>query len=68
MNFLSSVFRFLFAIVFLGFLCLSNFNHVLYAQTTSSADLLSHISAIEIKGTSDSESSQILFLIESQVG
>ncbi len=68
MNFLSSVFRFLFAIVFLGFLCLSNFNQVLYAQTTSSADLSSLISEIEIKGTSDLESSQILFLIESQVG
>ncbi len=68
MNFLSPVFRFLFAIVFLGFLCLCNFNQVLYAQTTSSADLLSLISEIEIKGTSDLESSQILFLIESQVG
>ena len=68
MNFLSSVFRFLFAIVFLGFLCLCNFNQVLYAQTTSSADLSSLISEIEIKGTSDLESSQILFLIESQVG
>jgi len=68
MNFLSSVFLFLFAIVFLGFLCLSNFNQVLYAQTTSSADLSSLISEIEIKGTSDLESSQILFLIESQVG
>ena len=68
MNFLSSVFRFLFGIVFLGFLCLCNFNQVLYAQTTSSADLLSLISEIEIKGTSDLESSQILFLIESQVG
>ena len=68
MNILSSVFRFLFAIVFLGFLCLSNFNQVLYAQTTSSADLSSLISEIEIKGTSDLESSQILFLIESQVG
>jgi len=68
MNFQSSVFRFLFAIVFLGFLCLSNFNQVLYAQTTSSTDLSSLISEIEIKGTSDLESSQILFLIESQVG
>ncbi len=68
MNFLSSVFRFLFGIVFLGFLCLCNFNQVLYAQTTSSADLSSLISDIEIKGTSDLESSQILFLIESQVG
>jgi len=68
MNFLSSVFRFLFAIVFLGFLSLCNFNQVLYAQTTSSADLSSLISEIEIKGTSDLESSQILFLIESQVG
>ena len=68
MNFLSSVFRFLFGIVFLGFLCLCNFNQVLYAQTTSSADLSSLISEIEIKGTSDLESSQILFLIESQVG
>jgi len=68
MNFLSSVYLFLFAIVFLGFLCLSNFNQVLYAQTTSSADLSSLISEIEIKGTSDLESSQILFLIESQVG
>ena len=52
----------------MGFLCLSNFNQVIYAQTTSSADLSSLISEIEIKGTSDLESSQILFLIESQVG
>ena len=68
MNLLSSVFSFLFAIVFVGYLCLSNFNQVLYAQTTSSADLFSLISEIEIKGTSELESSQILFLIESQVG
>ena len=52
----------------MGYLCLSNFNQVLYAQTTSSADLFLLISEIEIKGTSELESSQILFLIESQVG
>ena len=52
----------------MGYLCLSNFNQVLYAQTTRSADLFSLISEIEIKGTSELESSQILFLIESQVG
>lgn len=68
MNLISSVFSFLFAIVFMGYLCLSNFNQVLYAQTTSSADLFLLISEIEIKGTSELESSQILFLIESQVG
>ena len=68
MNFLSSFLRFLSTIIFLTFLSLSNFNHVLHPQTTSSSDLSSLISEIKIKGTSDLESSQILFLIESQVG
>ena len=47
---------------------MGNFKHVLNAQVESSSDLSTLISEIEIKGTSELESSQILFMIESQVG
>ena len=68
MNFLSSVFRFFVTIAFLGLLSLNIPKPLLIAQTADSSVFSAHISEIEIKGTSDLESSQILFLIESQVG
>ena len=68
MNFISSVFRFFVTIAFLGLLSSSISKPLLNAQTTVSATFSAHISEIEIKGTSDLEASQILFLIGSQVG
>ena len=68
MNFLSSVFRFFVTIAFLGLLYSSIYKPLLNAQTTDSSTFSAHISEIEIKGTSDLEASQILFLIGSQVG
>ena len=65
---LSSVFRFLAMLVFFGafsssFICIST-----SAQDTEIEGISARIEEIEIKGTSELESSQILFLIESQVG
>ena len=68
MNFLSSVFRFFVTIAFLGLLYSSISKPILNAQTTDSSTSSSQIIEIEIKGTSDLESSQILLFIESQVG
>ena len=65
---LSSVPRILVTLVFLGVLSLSVFSRFTSAQTTGSAGLSARIAEIEIKGTSELESSQIMFLIESQVG
>ena len=65
---LSSVPRILVTLVFLGVYSLSVFSHSTSAQTTGSAGLSASIAEIEIKGTSELESSQIMFLIESQVG
>ena len=65
---LSSVPRILVTLVFLGVLSLSIFSRFTSAQTTGSAGLSTSIAEIEIKGTSELESSQIMFLIESQVG
>ena len=65
---LSSVPRILVTLVFLGVLSLSVFSRFTSAQTTGSAGLSASIAEIEIKGTSELESSQIMFLIESQVG
>ncbi|MEC8981040.1 MAG: outer membrane protein assembly factor BamA [SAR324 cluster bacterium] len=65
---LSSVPRILVTLVFLGVLSLSVFSRFTSAQTTKSAGLSTSIAEIEIKGTSELESSQIMFLIESQVG
>ena len=65
---LSSVSRILVTLVFLGVLSLSVFFRFTSAQTTGSAGLSASIAEIEIKGTSELESSQIMFLIESQVG
>jgi len=65
---LSFVPRILVTLVFLGVLSLSVFSRFTSAQTTGSAGLSASIAEIEIKGTSELESSQIMFLIESQVG
>ena len=65
---LSSVPRILITLVFLAVLSLSVFSRFTSAQTTGSAGLSARIAEIEIKGTSELESSQIMFLIESQVG
>ena len=65
---LSSVPRILITLVFLAVLSLSVFSRFTSAQTTGSAGLSASIAEIEIKGTSELESSQIMFLIESQVG
>ena len=65
---LSSVPRILVTLVFLAVLSLSVFSRFTSAQTTGSAGLSARIAEIEIKGTSELGSSQIMFLIESQVG
>ncbi|MDG1488015.1 MAG: outer membrane protein assembly factor BamA [SAR324 cluster bacterium] len=65
---LSSVPRILVTLVFLAVLSLSVFSRFTSAQTTGAAGLSASIAEIEIKGTSELESSQIMFLIESQVG
>ena len=65
---LSSVPRILVTLVFLAVLSLGVFSRFTSAQTTGSAGLSASIAEIEIKGTSELESSQIMFLIESQVG
>ena len=63
-----SIFRFLAIIAFLGTFFSGIFITNVKAQQLKNADRTAHISEIEIKGTSDLESSQIMFLIESQVG
>ena len=68
MNTPFSVFRFLAIIAFLGAISSGIFIQTVKAQKLSNADTTAQISEIEIKGTSDLESSQIMFLIESQVG
>ena len=68
MNTPFSVFRFLAIIAFLGVFSSGIFITNVKAQKLENADIADQISEIEIKGTSDLESSQIMFLIESQVG
>ena len=68
MNTPFSVLRFLAIIAFLGAISSGIFIQTVKAQKLSNADTTAQISEIEIKGTSDLESSQIMFLIESQVG
>ena len=63
-----SVFRFLAIIAFLGVFSSGIFIKTVKAQQLEKAENTAQISEIEIKGTSDLESSQIMFLIESQVG
>ena len=63
-----SVFRFLAIIAFLGAFFSGLFVKNIKAQQLKNADITAQISEIEIKGTSDLESSQIMFLLESQVG
>jgi outer membrane protein insertion porin family len=65
---LSSVFRILVTFVFLSVFFSSFVPLSTIAQTTGSAGLSARIAEIEIKGTTELESSQIMFLIESQVG
>jgi len=65
---LSAVPRILVTLVFLGVFFSSVIPHSISAQSTESGDLSARIAEIEIKGTSELESSQIMFLIESQVG
>ena len=68
MNTPFSVFRFLAIIAFLGVFSSGIFIKTVKAQQLENTDTTAQISEIEIKGTSDLESSQIMFLIESQVG
>ncbi len=65
---LSSVFRFLVTLVFFAGYSLSAFPLSTNAQTSGTASFSASITEIEIKGTTELESSQIMFLIESQVG
>jgi outer membrane protein insertion porin family len=65
---LSSVFRFLVTLVFFAGYSSSAFPLSTNAQTSGTASFSASITEIEIKGTSELESSQIMFLIESQVG
>ena len=65
---LSPVFRFLMTLVIFGVFSSSISNFTLLAQSAADTSLSALIAEIEIKGTSELESSQILFLIESQVG
>ncbi|HIB45398.1 MAG TPA: outer membrane protein assembly factor BamA [Candidatus Lambdaproteobacteria bacterium] len=65
---LFSVLRFLVTLVFLCVFSAGISSFSLIAQTTANSDLSARISEIEIIGTSELESSQIMFLIESQVG
>ena len=44
------------------------FSSIVFAQKRNLNELSSYISDIKIEGTSDLESSQIIFLIESQIG
>ena len=68
MNTPFSVFRFLAIIASLGIFYSGIFITNIKAQQKNNTDRAAQISEIEIKGTSDLESSQIIFLIESQVG
>ena len=68
MNTPFSVLRFLAIIAFLGAFSSGIFIKTVKAQQLENVDSTPQISEIEIKGTSDLESSQIMFLIESQVG
>jgi outer membrane protein insertion porin family len=68
MNTLFSAFRFIAMIAFLGVLSSGIFSPSLNAQSTEGNVISAQISEIEIKGTTDLESSQIMFLIESQEG
>ena len=68
MNSPFSVFRFLAIIAFLGIFPSGILITTVKAQQLENTDTAAQISEIEIKGTSDLESSQIMFLIESQVG
>ena len=68
MNTPFSVFRFLAIIAFLGVFSSGICFKTVKAQQLENTDTTAQISEIEIKGTSDLESSQIMFLIESQVG
>ena len=68
MNIPFSIFRFLAIIAFLGTFFSGIFITNVKAQKLKNSVKTAHISEIEIKGTSDLESSQIMFLIESQVG
>ena len=62
-----SIFRFLAIIAFLGTFFYGIFITNVKAQQLKNAERTAHISEIEIKGTSDLEASQIMFLVESQV-
>ena len=68
MNIPFSIFRFLAIIAFLGTFFSGIFITNVKAQQLKNAERTAHISEIEIKGTSDLEASQIMFLVESQVG
>ena len=61
MNTLFSVFRFLAIIALLGVFSSDIFIKTVEAQQFENADTSAQISEIEIKGTSDLESSQIMF-------
>ena len=68
MNNPHAFFRFLIVFLFLGLSQNLFFNYPIFAQSSGEKKSSAYISDIEIFGTSDMESSQIIFLIESQIG
>ena len=68
MTILNYFFRFLIAYLFLGIFINIIFYLTIFAQNKDVNEFSAYISEIEIKGTSELESSQIIFLIESQIG
>ena len=68
MNKIHSFFSFFLSFIFLGFIPHLIINFSLKAEIKGVPKSSAYISEIEIKGTTDLESSQIMFLIESQIG
>ncbi len=68
MKILHYFFHILISFLFLGILQNLIFHVPIFAQMKNVSESSGYISEIEIKGTSDLESSQIIFLIQSQIG
>ena len=68
MKILHTFFSILITFFFLGILHHLIFHVPIFAQMKNDSKSSAYISDIEIKGTSDLESSQIIFIIESQIG
>lgn len=68
MNVLLLFYRVIIFFLLIAILKLGIFNLQIFAQKKNLTESSAYISDIEIEGTSDLESSQIIFLIESQIG